>query len=1118
MIVTFVSQCEKRALKRTRQVLDAYANRIGDNVWQTIITEEGLLMVKKLLRRTATKNSAISCHWIRSRRRTNLLWIVGNRNKFNSEGIVPVNTTQKDFQLGHHAHLWQNLELITVASSIAGLFHDFGKASQLFQDKINPDKTTKSYEPYRHEWISLRIFETWVRNKSNEEWLKLLEEHDQSVCEDTINTMYKDGVLTSKPPELFEGLTDFAKLIAWLIVSHHRLLIYPLNDSSPSLKKTEKEKIANKWFRALDAKWNSPNSLAEKHEWSISEFKRNWHFEYGLPWESIHWQSKARQICKRAKQIQGQLDNYCWDDGILTAHLARLVLMQADHHYSASDVTHKWQDAKYLAYANSDKNRQLKQKLDEHNIGVAQGAYLTARSLPAFLDELPTIGINSILVKGIPDGDPTLSLWQNLAVKESKKLQIESNECGFFGINMASTGKGKTLANARIMYAIADEEKGCRLSIALGLRTLTTQTASALKKSLHLGDDEIATLIGSSAIQRLLNLSEQGQQTQEQQQLLKDLEQSMLSMIGSESLDDGGEELFIDYLEIESDSLLKKWFTHDRKIQKLLHAPILVSTIDHLVPSTEGTRGGRQITPMLRLLSSDLILDEPDEFGLDDLPALSRLVHWSGLLGGKVLLSSATIPPAMACALFDAYKSGREIYNQSMSSSHQKKSVVCGWFDEFNSSLSSHSSVGDYKKAHERYVNDRIGYLKVAPAIHKAKIVEIEGDGNNFEKLAQTIYQNILVAHDQHKICSPSGQLCSFGVVRIANIHVLVKVARLLAQQILPNNVCFHLCVYHSRFTLAQRSYIESKLDDILNRKDELSVWKKPEMIEAMAKSPNSKQHVFIVLATSVAEVGRDHDYDWAIAEPSSMRSIIQLSGRVQRHRKKAPKDENIFILNMNYRALDNQSPAYCKPGFEHKKGEESWCFDKNNGLKSLLKKDQYEVINAIPSIKLIPLGKNKSGGQYKFTNFVELEQSAYWFRLMGLNESTNNCANIWWRENLSWFGELQRQQPFRKSQKDIALVYMYAQDSRNVYRWHKKQEQYPYQFEEMMNIQEGEDVIWGNNIYPWFDMNETVRYEVLEEQLGLSLSQVQKQYGEVRIIADNKQYYYQSFLGVYSD
>ena len=46
MNVIFISQCQKKALSRTRKILDAYANRMGDNTWQTAITEEGLMMVK----------------------------------------------------------------------------------------------------------------------------------------------------------------------------------------------------------------------------------------------------------------------------------------------------------------------------------------------------------------------------------------------------------------------------------------------------------------------------------------------------------------------------------------------------------------------------------------------------------------------------------------------------------------------------------------------------------------------------------------------------------------------------------------------------------------------------------------------------------------------------------------------------------------------------------------------------------------------------------------------------------------------------------------------------------------------------------------------------------------
>ena len=81
-MVTFVSQCQKKALNRTRRVLDAFANRIGDTTWQTVITEDGLIAVKKLLRKTASKNTAIACHWIRSRARSELVWVVGNRSRF----------------------------------------------------------------------------------------------------------------------------------------------------------------------------------------------------------------------------------------------------------------------------------------------------------------------------------------------------------------------------------------------------------------------------------------------------------------------------------------------------------------------------------------------------------------------------------------------------------------------------------------------------------------------------------------------------------------------------------------------------------------------------------------------------------------------------------------------------------------------------------------------------------------------------------------------------------------------------------------------------------------------------------------------------------------------------
>ena len=207
MMVTFVSQCEKNALKKTRRVLDAFANRIGDNTWQTLITEDGLLTVKKMLRQTASKSTAVSCHWIRTRARSHFLWAVGNRSKFNQQGVVPVNTTEKEVfmdikrmkpvkgaiyanthlqLLEHHLFAvgWVARQLHSFfypekknqanAAFVAGCVHDIGKLDPSFQEWVIKPKNINyqaddgqhiddvkfSFEKHpRHNEISALIFQ-----------------------------------------------------------------------------------------------------------------------------------------------------------------------------------------------------------------------------------------------------------------------------------------------------------------------------------------------------------------------------------------------------------------------------------------------------------------------------------------------------------------------------------------------------------------------------------------------------------------------------------------------------------------------------------------------------------------------------------------------------------------------------------------------------------------------------------------------------------------------------------------------------------------------------------------------------------------------------------------------
>lgn len=89
MNVLFVSQCTKRALSETRRILDQFAERRGERTWQTPITQIGLDTVRKLLRHSARKNTAVACHWIRGQDHSELLWIVGDARQFNAEGAVP---------------------------------------------------------------------------------------------------------------------------------------------------------------------------------------------------------------------------------------------------------------------------------------------------------------------------------------------------------------------------------------------------------------------------------------------------------------------------------------------------------------------------------------------------------------------------------------------------------------------------------------------------------------------------------------------------------------------------------------------------------------------------------------------------------------------------------------------------------------------------------------------------------------------------------------------------------------------------------------------------------------------------------------------------------------------
>lgn len=1079
MNVLIISQCSKRAREETCRIVDQFAERAGSGAWQTAITLEGLSTLRKLLRKGARRNTAVACHWLKKSGQSELLWIVGNPRRFNAQGRVPTNRTGRPVNVSDSEGRWQCAESIALLAAVAGLFHDFGKASRAFQETLTGD-AARTFQPYRHEWISLRLFQAFVGECSDEQWLAKLGQVQPQDESELLARLREDSPTFSDSP--FRTLPPVARAVGWLILSHHRLPENFASKSGESLDKWE-----NWLVNQLNADWNSLNS---KENWDASALRACREFPFGTPLQSRTWREKARQLVKRINHATS-FHQWATMDQLFTLHLARFSLMLADHHYSSGPALEKWQDPDYGVWANSDRPvGALKQRVDEHLCGVAQSALFIGRQLMRSRASLPAIARH----KGFRERarDPHFH-WQNRAWDCAQALRDKSREGGFFGVNMASTGCGKTFANARIMYALADEQEGCRFTIALGLRTLTLQTGEALQARLGLDDDDLAVRIGSQAVTRLWKMQ------------ARPRADSDAGSASAEALDEPNSH--IRFEGSPQAGCLQKWLENDPGLATMIGAPILVTTLDHLISATEGVRGGRQLPGMLRLLTSDLVLDEPDDFGVEDLPALCRLVNWAGMLGSRILISSATLPPELVQALFAAWLAGRKVWNASCGASAQPASVCCAWFDEAGTHAEQVATGEAFRQAHLKFVAKRARMLTNQPRLHVGRIVPVvpasSTRGGVFDAVAKTLHREMWALHQAHHQISPCGKTVSFGLVRFANINPLIATGKRLLSIPSDDGCCIHYCFYHARHPLAVRSSIESRLDRTFDRRRPELVWQDPEVRAALDQHPE-KHHLFVVLGTSVIEVGRDWDADWGIIEPSSMRAIIQFAGRIQRHRRRVPGSENIVILSHNIRALRGEQPAYCRPGFEdatHRLTE----YD----LRELLPPKDYRAINALPRIL----------AQSNDNALVRLEHEHLWDALMKTQDLTKNARPIaasWWRFSLTWSGYLQRRTPFRYARPEAALFLHMADE--------EGEPAFMYRTDGGQLKEDGpryQDVELAQGVAAWGEVDYRQTLLALAEAMMLEVTQVGERFAEIRLPVDNDEdaltdWLYHPWLGVY--
>lgn len=1093
MNLLFTSQCHKNALTETRRILDQFAERKGDRTWQTPMTEQGLKTVHRLLRKSARKNTAVACHWIRGKNKTELVWIVGDKKQFNETGTVPTNITRRDILRTKDENDWHTGEIIYLVTGLAALFHDLGKATDAFQNRLR-NKGHEGRNVLRHEWISLRLFESFVANESDEAWLSRLCNPQEHVTDTWLQNLTRDSIDFSGSPSPFNTLPPIAKAIAWLILSHHRVPKRP----GKSLEYFPAE-ITN-LFTQISPYWNE----SRPSEQPLDIQSEYWTFSRGLPVVNDRWRRWAQRLGTRMLAVLSQSTDLAPLENPYLMHVSRMSLMLADHQFSRREMPSGLYSDNAL-YANTKRDFQtLNQGLADHLIGVTQEAGYIIHGLTNLRPSLSTIARHKALRKR---SKSERFRWQDKAADLAQSIRTRSESHGAFLINMASTGAGKTFANARILYALADPQRGARFTVALGLRTLTQQTGKAYQKQLQLNDRELAIRVGGVGSKKMFEHF-----------------QTKAEHTGSEStatlIHDAQH---IHYEGNYEGNLLLQRVAENPSVRKLIDAPVLVCTIDHLMPASESQRGGHQIGPMLRLLSSDIVIDEVDDFGLEDLPAISRFVYMCGLLGSRVMLSSATLPPALVEGLFNAYSAGRREYQKNRGRPNTPLHIPCAWFDEYGVQTVDCSSPETFADAHVKFATQRAEKLASSVVRRLPEFLDVSDSASNdkedlIEEVTEDVIDTALRLHETHGTWTANRTHCvSFGLIRMANIKPLVQVAREIYASARRPDTTIHLCVYHSQHPFIQRSHMEHVLDTTLGKDD--SEPRHMRVADAWRRS-NDRHHIFIVLASPVAEVGRDHDYDWAIVEPSSVRSMIQLAGRVRRHRFNEIDTPNIAVWTQNVRALNHKAPAYIRPGFE---GRVNAFKLVSHDLPDLLQLDE---LNGFRSTLRIT-ERSRLRPKHSFT---DLEHARLRHLLLPSEpaETSNHAvrsltASDWWTRQYATYSYLSQQwKPFRQQNGERTTVIFSAESLDEELLLHEVQEFQRgktafVKVEDSKLIRLPHDTFKSDWIRPWAVSDLNTLLSDIHDEGSTSLQTTMAQFTRIDLYQSTKKWLYHLYLGLFS-
>lgn len=928
MHVILVNESEGKALIRSRRVLSRFLPQIGSSVWAGHISAEGLEDLRAALRKVASKTTAVCCHQVVSRSRLEVAWVVGSKKAFDEAGRYAFRQTAARREPEQRTSKPARLRLAFALLRLAALLHDIGKASSAFDAKL---RRGHGAEVLRHDLLSFLVVaeSLYQPGLSDQAWLSRLAADPAACCacatkqalvpahstwlKRVVDRLEAEkGVLlyASELQEMQDGCPGLLTVL-WLVLTHHRL---PQGDALGQLDVRTHLNVAR------DEDHN--DSAQAQRIAPLSECLKP--AQGTLPWEDSAWQESVRRCAQAAlealQELQAQggppLPSHFWTK--LSAHALRPLLVLSDHIASmqaAQGPLRKQAFGKGVLYANLyDRTKTYAgDTLCQHLLKTQRAA---RRMFNLALDK--SVFDSTKLPTSSPvhaTGLPAAYAWQEQLGAACAKAA--SHGPTFVAV-IAETGAGKTLGGLRAAQALGAGE--LRFTLALGLRSLTWQSARAFLADAQLPEDALTVAVGQP---QTLGLAEQAQSNKELAQELGGVRP------GSESSEEGGGyDMAVDNMQSRLD-WLQGLATEDElraswgpKALALLSAPVVACTADHLVNAVTLLKGGDSRL-FLRLANADLVLDEIDAYSASDLQSIGKLTFVAGLFGRNVVAMSATMGPFILRGLHDAWSEGIRVRSALLQAPMQHAVVFCA--NTVEPQVLTNPADTQVHKAWLRYVDTVCAvYANPQRSAVRRRVAYPQWSATTRESAYDAMVGMARCLHENNSVLDPAtGKQVSIGCVRLNTAKSAWKFAQHLLSRAgsLPDTELV-VVPYHAKFPRNYLAVLDATLGQLTYRaKDPQAFLQTPELRRVLQRS--SKANVVVVLAsTTLVETGRDFDLDWGISEPMSARGLVQFAGRIRRHRRQPWPHVNVFILPSPLKIFDpaekNAQPAlWARPGIE---------------------------------------------------------------------------------------------------------------------------------------------------------------------------------------------------------